>query len=504
MNNNYLPATLLCDFYKLSHRVQYPKGTEVVYSTWTPRTSRLLDVKEVVHFGAQAFIKEYLIEFFNTNFFARPKADVVAEYVRVVKFALGDQNPDATHIEALHDLGFLPLKIKSLPEGSVVPLRCPTMTVQNTDPRFFWLTNYIESLLSTEMWQASTSATIAREYRRLLDAAALETVGNTDFVQFQGHDFSFRGMSSLSSAVKSGMGHLLSFSGTDTVPAILGLEKYYNANIEKELVGTSIPATEHSVMCSYGKESEFETYKHLITEVYPAGFLSVVSDTWDLWKVLSNVILPLKDEILARDGKVVIRPDSGDPVKIVTGDSEGATDAERKGVVEILWDIFGGTVNGLGYKVLDPHIGCIYGDAITRARASDICSRLKAKGFASTNVVFGIGSYTYQYNTRDTFGYAMKSTLVKVNGEEIAIFKDPVTDTGMKKSARGAVRVYRTKGPQGSGLDTTSYEDGLSLEESNHVSLLHDVFVDGKLLIDENFADIKARVLNSLKDQVTK
>lgn len=491
MNNNYLPATLLCDFYKVSHRVQYPKNTEIVYSTWTPRTSRLLDVKEVVHFGAQAFIKEYLIEFFNENFFNRPKIDVLAEYSRVIKFALGDQNPDVTHIADLHDLGYLPLKIKSLPEGSVVPLRVPTLTVQNTDPRFFWLTNYIESLLSTEMWQASTSATIAREYRRLLNRAALETGGDLGFVQFQGHDFSFRGMSTVSSAVKSGMGHLLSFAGTDTIPAILGLEKYYNANIEKELVGTSIPATEHSVMCANGHD-ELAAYTRLITEIYPKGFLSVVSDTWNLWDVLYKVILPLKDTILARDGKVVIRPDSGDPVKIVTGDSEGATEAERKGVVEILWDIFGGTVNEKGYKVLDPHIGCIYGDAITRTRANDICSRLKVKGFASTNMVYGIGSYTYQYNTRDTFGYAMKSTLCVIDGQEIQIFKDPVTDSGVKRSAKGAVRVTEKEG-------VLEYEDQLTLAESNENTLLLDVFLDGKLLIDEKFSDIRARVLDSLK-----
>jgi len=491
-----LSAMLLADFYKISHREMYPENTQLVYSTWTARTSRLLDVNETVHFGHQAFIKEFLIRFFNEHFFGRPKEEVIAEYSRIIKNTLGIEKPATAHIEALHDLGYLPLKIKALPEGSIVPLRVPSLTVQNTDPRFFWLTNYIESLMSAQLWQASTSATIAREYRKLLNKAAVETGGDLGFVQFQGHDFSFRGMSSLSSAILSGMGHLLSFVGTDTIPAIQGAEEFYNANVEKELIGCSIPASEHSIQCAYHDDLAYFT--NLLTKVHPEGFVSIVSDGYNLWNVLERVVPSLKDLILKRNGKVVIRPDSGDPVKIVTGDSEGATEAERKGVVEILWDIFGGTVNAAGYKVLDSHIGCIYGDAITRTRASDICSRLKAKGFASTNMVFGIGSYTYQYNTRDTFGYAMKSTLCVINGEEIQIFKDPVTDSGVKKSAKGAVRVYQ----QCDG--TIVYQDELSLVDADEKTLLRDVFVDGKLLIDENFADIKARVLGSLTEKVAK
>lgn len=480
-----LSAMLLCDFYKIAHRSMYPQKTEVVYSTWTARTSRLLDVKSVVHFGTQAFVKEFLIDFFNDNFFGRPKVDVVAEYSRIIKNTLGVANPDVSHIEALHDLGYLPLKIKSLPEGSVVPLRVPSMTIQNTDARFFWLTNYIESLMSAQLWQASTSATIAREYHKLFEKYAKETVGDTGFVQFQGHDFSFRGMSSLESAVLSGMGHLLSFVGTDTVPAIQGAEEYYGADVEKELVGCSIPASEHSIQCAYGDDLKYFT--ELLTRVHPSGFVSIVSDGYDLWDVLTRVVPILKDTILARDGKVVIRPDSGDPVKIVIGNPEGKTEAERKGVIELLWDIFGGTVSPQGYKVLDGHIGCIYGDAITRGRAKDICEGLKAKGFASTNMVYGIGSYTYQYNTRDTFGYAMKSTLCVIDGKEIQIFKDPVTDNGVKKSAKGAVRVTE-------GKDGLQFEDQLTLAESEQGTLLQDVFVDGKLLINETFSGIRNRL----------
>jgi nicotinamide phosphoribosyltransferase len=212
-------------------------------------------------------------------------------------------------------------------------------------------------------------------------------------------------------------------------------------------------------MCAGGKEDEVETFRRLL-ETYPTGILSVVSDTWDLWKVCTEHVVTLKEEILARDGKLVIRPDSGDPVDILCGQLNVSRDArdvienrdldtshpKYKGVIELLWDVFGGTINEQGYKVLDSHIGAIYGDSITIARADEICARLEAKGFASTNVVLGIGSFTYQYNTRDTFGFAMKATYVEVDEEGREIFKDPITDDGTKKSATGLLSVHNHDG----------------------------------------------------------
>ena len=183
-------------------------------------------------------------------------------------------------------------------------------------------------------------------------------------------------------------------------------------------------------------------------QTYPKGILSVVSDTWDLWKVLTDYLPVLKEEVFSRDGKLVIRPDSGEPVDILCGNKRevGGKTPQEKGVVELLWELFGGTINEQGYKVLNPHIGTIYGDSITTERAEKICERLHQKGFATTNVVLGIGSYTYQYNTRDTFGFAMKATSVVVNGERREIFKDPVTDDGVKKSAKGLVRIDQHNG----------------------------------------------------------
>ncbi|GAC1569329.1 MAG: hypothetical protein NVS3B3_23650 [Aquirhabdus sp.] len=248
-------------------------------------------------------------------------------------------------------------------------------------------------------------------------------------------------------------------------------------------MGTSIPATEHSVMCAYGDDRE--SFKRLITEIYPSGFISIVSDTWDLWEVLTEILPSYKNEVMARDGKVVIRPDSGDPVKIICGDPESADVAVRKGVVELLWDIFGGSVSEQGYKVLDSHIGCIYGDSISLERCEAICAGLEKKGFASVNMVFGIGSYTYQYNTRDTFGYALKSTLCVINGEEKHIFKDPKTDDGTKRSQKGRVRVI-----DGAPI---RYEDELHLTDKQP-DMMQTIFINGDTKNKQTLAEIRARI----------
>lgn len=489
---------ILCDFYKISHRAMYPENTQVVYSTWTPRTSRIKGVDNVVVFGAQAFIKEYLLDVFQEHFFNKSKEEVVSEYKRLISSTLGDPNPETKHLEDLHDLGYLPLSIKALPEGTVVPTRIPTMTIENTDKRFFWLTNFIESLASSELWQPSTSATLAMEYKKLMDKYAQETnPEGAAFTIFQGHDFSMRGMSSLRSAILSGMGHLAAgFAGTDTIPAISAAEYYYNADVTKELVGTSVPATEHSIQCAYGDDMAY--LKRMLSEVHPSGIVSIVSDGYDFWDVITRVVPALKSEIMARTGgpvgdKVVIRPDSGDPVLIVCGDPSAPVGSpEYKGAVECLYETFGGTLSSTGYKILDSHIGLIYGDAITLKRAEEIMERLKAKGFASTNVVFGIGSYTYQYNTRDTFGYALKSTLCVIDGVERQIFKDPKTDNGVKKSQKGRVAVLR----QG---NTYSFIDGLSLQDKVNGDQLREIFRDGKLLIEENFSSIRERLQAHIK-----
>lgn len=519
------------DSYKISHYKMYPEGTTKIYSNFTPRKSRFPGITSVVFFGLQYFILEYLIDQWNEQFFSKGREEVILRYRRMMDTTLGKGAITTEHLRELHKLGHMPLKIKALREGTLCPIGVPCLTITNTVDHAFWLVNYLETILSCTIWQPITSATLAYEFRKLLNKFAVETTGNSSFVEWQGHDFSMRGMSSLESACTSGAGHLLSFIGTDTIPAISFLEQYYGADVEKELVGASVPATEHSVMCMGTKGDEMATFVRLL-DLYPTGILSVVSDTWDLWKVCTEFLPTLKDKILAREGKLVIRPDSGDPVDIICGadgfcleealswpcgkqtvnDGQSIIVGEttivkkgdswklhprHKGVIELLWDVFGGEVNKQGYKVLDPHIGVIYGDAITLERAEQICERLKAKGFASTNIVLGIGSYTYQYNTRDTFGFAVKATygevithlhdsLTGADGLYIEcrqIFKDPITDDGTKKSAKGLLRVIYDK----NGL---TLEDQCTKEEEES-GLLEDVFLDGNLVRRQTLLQIR-------------
>jgi len=508
------------DFYKADHRRQYPDNTTLVYSNFTPRSARLANVIEkdydgkVVFYGLQGFAKWFLIDTWNSEFFLKDKATVVAAYKRRMDTSLGPDAISVEHIEALHDLQYLPIKIKALPEGSRVDIKVPVFTIENTIPEFFWLTNYLESVMSAEIWKSCTTATLAFEYRKLLTKWAEKTGAPLDFIQFQGHDFSFRGVGGMVDAAISGSGHLLSFTGTDTIPAIDYLENYYNADAEKELVGTSVPATEHSVMCMGGKDDEIGTFKRLITEIYPEGVVSIVSDTWDWWKVITEYTVKLKEEILNRKpnalglAKVVFRPDSGNPIRIICGYREDEyrirdsryftndgkatelSEAEVKGAVECLWDVFGGTETEKGYKVLNERVGLIYGDSITLERANEIMSRLEAKGFASCNTVFGIGSYTYQYNTRDTFGFAMKATYGEVGGEPREIFKDPKTDSGTKKSAKGLLFV--TKNDEGNFI----LEDSVKREKEEQ-SLLNTVFEDSELIIDQTLSEIRERLIGA-------
>ena len=487
MNLNINPL-LLADFYKTGHYKQYPSGTTKVYANLTPRKSRIEGVDEMIFFGLQYFIKEYLIENFNRNFFDVPEDEVISSYMEIVNHGLGVGAISESHIRALHKLGFLPILIKALPEGSRVHMQVPVLTISNTHDEFYWVPNFLETILSTSIWQGCTSATIADQYKRIFDNWAIKTTGDTSFSQWQGHDFSMRGMSSLESACISGAGHLLSFTGTDTIPAIKFLQQYYGADIKNELIGGSVAATEHSVMCAGTKENEILTFKSLITKVYPSGIVSIVSDTWNLWDVITKYTVVLKEDIIARDGKVVFRPDSGDPADIICGNPNvDHNNPAYFGVVALLWDIFGGTINERGYKVLNPKVGCIYGDSITLARAEDICARLEANGFASTNWVAGIGSYTYQYNTRDTFGIAMKATYIEGNGDHREIFKDPITDDGTKKSARGLLQVYKNE--EGAYI----LKDRCTKAEERS-GCMEPVFLDGSLVKELTLSQIRENV----------
>lgn len=498
MTNNYLHPMLLCDGYKLGHKEFEVEGTNYKYATFTPRSNKYFPrTDKVLVFGIQVMIKKWLIEYFNDEFFNKDIDELVDSYVEIVKAYLGEDEVRIDHIIELHSLGYLPIKIKALKEGTLSPFKVPVLTIENTHPNFAWLPTYLETLISTEIWQPITSATIANEYRKLADKYALETTGSIDGVDWQIHDFSMRGMSSVDTATTSAMAHLIPNRGTDTLAGIQGLVKYYNADIKNELIGGSIYATEHSIMSQLtpadGNRDEYNAYKHIITKVRPNGIVAVVSDTYDFWKVVTETLPSLRKEIMKRDGKLVIRPDSGDPVEIICGTSYqiGSKFAETKGLIENLWDTFGGTVNDKGFKVLDPHIGAIYGEAITLDRAEEIFDRLKAKGFASTNIVFGIGSYTYNTVSRDTLGQAMKATYSEINNEPVMMFKDPKTDDGTKRSQRGKVRVFKED-------RIIKYVDGLTNNsDESEENLLVPVFENGKLLIEQSLSGIREKLANN-------
>ncbi|SKV08877.1 putative nicotinate phosphoribosyltransferase [Mycobacteroides abscessus subsp. abscessus] len=492
MSVDYAPVAPLfhTDAYKLDHRRQYALSGNVtrVYSNYTNRKSRIPGVDKVVHFGLQAYIQRYLMDEF-APFFNADEVDVVIAYLNRIKQILGEGAAlgiGYDHVLALHGLGYLPLRFCAVPEGTLVPIGVPSFTVENTHPDFAWLTNFVETGLSAGLWQASTSATIAHEYRKVLESAALRTGGDPTDIDWQCHDFSYRGMSSHESAAVSGAAHLLSFTGTDSLVSLDWIERYYGGPYQV----SSVPATEHSVMCTgIATLGEQETFSRLL-DLYPTGTVAVVADTFDLWRVLTEYLPALRDKVCARDGKLVIRPDSGDPETILCGDENAPTGSPQwMGVLGLLYEHFGGRKNIAGFIELNPKVGAIYGDSITLDRARSITARMEKLGYASTNVVFGVGSFTYQYNTRDTFGSAMKATWVEVDGRGVNLLKDPVTDDGTKKSATGRLAVLQR--PQRGNAQMRMYlmEKAGLFAESN--SLLQPVWEDGEFIKRQTFSDVR-------------
>jgi len=640
-NKNNMSAAETVDFYKVDHINQYPKGSESVYSGFTPRSAKLfvnnseMYDNKVLNFGIQIVVKDYLINFWNDTFFNIPKEEAIEKYKRRMVHSIGEVKLDQW--EKLHNLGYLPIVLKSLDEGTRSPIKVPVFTVKETISEFFWLTNYIETALSTEAWKKYTMATTAYEFRRVLEKYAKLTGSPKDFVQFQGHDFSMRGLSSREEAYKNSPAHLTCFMGTDTIPAISGMEDFYNCDASKELIGTSVYASEHSTVtmsianfindrhkgtlavasilpersaewktnewksdwqqdledaikegykyihtidddCYYeiiddgcvrsqSKEfcairsnmdldnltdrqtAEHDVLEYLLTEVYPSGIYSHVSDSYDYWYTLNNTVRSLKDVILERDAdtngfsKLTLRPDSGDPEKIICGlrirdlapylkgdkydktlteinnsanyyintsyydgyfyngetydfNGELLSDEEVKGSLEILWEIFGGEVNEKGYKVINPKVGLIYGDSITVKREELILKHMKEMGFASCNIIFGIGSYSYSYCTRDTLGFAMKATHGVVNGNSIEIFKDPKTDSGVKKSAKGLMRVIKQDG------EYTMYDQQRFVDED--LGELKVRFENGKLYNETSLSKIRENINLEIKKDLEK
>lgn len=491
----------LTDGYKVGHKAMLAPGTTRLYGTWIPRSVKHAPkgITKIVSFGQQLVWKWLHDEFEENFFFTKERGllkmstqyqngkvvkswDVAKEkalqFVKDMSLYLGMEY-DGKHFEELWDLGYLPIKVKALPEGVETLPNIPHMTFVNTVDGFAWLTLYLETVVSALAWKPSTAATIAKLYRRQAEEWVAKTDKNNMWlVDFMCHDFSARGLDPMSQYL-IGLGHATSFKGSDTLPVIPAARYFYGVK-DDDMPIFSVNASEHSVsttkIFTVGEQQMIADW----LQIFPKGILSIVSDTFDLWKLITEYLPANKEAIVARDGKLVIRPDSGDPVDIICG-IESITEIDgkffkteeafaevdsldyepknyslnqRKGVIELLWDIFGGTINEQGYKILDPHIGAIYGDSITPERQRQIYERLAAKGFAATNIVLGVGSFTYQYNTRDTLGFAAKGAWFEVNEPYVDeadntkfkkksynIYKDPVTDDGVKRSLKGLLQV---------------------------------------------------------------
>lgn len=469
---------LQTDVYKFNHAEQYPPGINKVYSYLEARGTRHPGMDYTVFFGLQYYLKKFL---------ENPIThEDVEEFGEVTRGILGENAPDLSRFYALADLGYLPIEIKAIPEGTIVPIKNALLTMTNTHPDFAWLVNYLETLLM-KIWSPITVASNSLRFRRLFENFARQTCDNTGHVAYQMHDFGYRGVSSEESAGLAGGAHLLSFMGTDTTAGVVMLRDYYEGDINH--IGHSVAASEHSVMCAWSDENDDrEAIKNML-ERYPSGIVSIVSDSYDLWRTITDYYGgEFKDTIMARQGKTVVRPDSGDPVKIICGDPSGETEEERLGVIRLLDNYFGSTANSRGYRELDPHIGVIYGDAIFYERAEEILGRLAAMGYASNNIVFGSGGLLLNGWSRDTLGMAIKATYCEVDGESRPIEKAPKTDTG-KKSRRGLIKLERevsAHGPVWKTLDNQENEDGGELVT---------VFKDGEIFGSPTLDEIRARVV---------
>jgi len=488
----FKPTTLFyTDGYKIGHKAMLASGTKFLYGTWIPRSTKYAPkgVKKILSAGQQLTWR-WIHDEFQENFFNQPKS-VANSFSKDMSMYLGLPF-DGKHFEDLHDLGYLPIRVKALPEGIETNPNIPHQTFVNTKPGFAWLTLYLETIVSSLSWKTTTSATTALHYRRQATEWVLKTdPTNAWLIDYLCHDFSARGLDPFST-LASGLGHAMSFRGSDSIVVIPGA-RYFYGEPENEVCINSVNASEHSVsttkIFTVGEQQMLSDWM----KIFPTGILSVVSDTFDLWKLITEYLPALKDEIVNRDGKLVIRPDSGDPVDIICGtsgnsnvDFEDVTEAENKGVIELLWDIFGGTVNAQGYKVLDPHIGAIYGDSITTERQVQIYERLAAKGFAATNIVLGVGSFTYQYNTRDTYGFAAKGAWFETEEGTFNIYKDPATDDGTKKSLKGLCTVVEENGEYVVRTECTKDEE--------ETGLLQTIYSDGKFLNQTTLTEIRGKI----------
>ena len=596
-------SILKTDFYKVTHMQQYNTGITHFTSYLTPRGSRFKNIDKMVVFGIANFVNEILYKDFNENFFGKHWLDIYEDLIEVLHDGLHYSLPTIKEtelkIKKLHELGYLPIELNGLPEGTLCPMGVPAIEIRSTHPDFAWVAQSIESILSCEFWHPAISATMALEYKKIAKAAYDKTVDDDISHMTAMCDFSMRGQESYDSAVASGAAFLTSFYNCSTIESRRYIRENYNDTKPERVNG--LTSTEHSVMCSdYAIcGDERETFKRLLTEVYPNTSFAAVSDSYDFWNVVTNILPSLREEIEAHNGFIGIRHDSDEPVHALCGipqfnfnkiysfnediihisDEEEFEDFvfefmndnypkvdepfeayfeytnklkeenrdkqffsgvykiipmvyrhkydfdeydfdeygyeiqkvrdslsyEDKGMVESLYELFGGYTNSKGYKVINPKLKAVYGDSITIPRAKEIYRRLEEKGFAANNVSLGVGSFSMECLeedgilkpfTRDSFSIAVKATycIYNDNGEEkeIFIYKDPKGCSG-KKSLKGLCRVAE-------GYDEIKVLQGLSQQQYDSlepVSLFVNYFKDGNVN-KYSFKDIRSRMEDNI------
>ncbi|WP_445361009.1 nicotinate phosphoribosyltransferase [Microbulbifer sp. EKSA005] len=458
--NQYNPI-LNVDSYKTSHYLQYPEGIQYVSSYIESRGGQF---KEAVFFGLQAFIKQYLTTPINAEHIEEAEELCLAHGLPF--------NREGWEFVLQEHQGYLPIEIQAVPEGSVIPTTNVLVQVVNTDPQCFWLTSYIETALLRAIWYPTTVATQSREAKKVIQRYLLETAEGLDSLPFKLHDFGARGASSEETAAIGGLAHLVNFQGTDTIAAVLAGRRYYAA----PMAGFSIPAAEHSTMTSWGREQEAKAYENMLTQFSGDNRLvAVVSDSYDLWSAIENIWGgELKERVENNGGTLVIRPDSGDPVDIVTQ------------TIERLMRIFGATINSKGFRVLPDFIRVIQGDGISLHTIEGILSAMKARKQSAENISFGMGGQLLQKVNRDTMRFAMKASAVRVDGLWRDVYKDPATDSG-KRSKRGRLAlINRTD-----GTPYTIREQDIGSRNN----LLETVYRNGKLLIEQDLETIRKRAV---------
>lgn len=450
---------LLTDAYKQTHWIQYPRGTTHVYSYLESRGGMF---NETLFYGLQIILKKYL----EGNVITQDKIDYADEFCMKV-FGQNYFNRDGwQYILDTYD-GKLPVLIKAIPEGTLVPTRNALITIVNTDREVPFITNFLETLL-VQVWYPITVATISYKIRQLIQSYA-ELAGET-VSPFHLNDFGFRGVSSVESAGIGGSAHLVNFDGTDTIEGIRYAMEYYNADV----CGFSVMAAEHSTVTSYGKEFEKVAYKTIIDKCPTGGVVSIVSDSYDIMNTVDNIYgKDLKDYILSRDFKLVVRPDSGDPVDISSK------------VVNSIYDKFGGSINEYGYKVLNPKIGVIYGDGINYSSIREILERLVvSEKFAPSNIIFGMGGGLLQQVNRDTQMMAFKCSAIKIGDVWTDVYKDPKTDNN-KRSKRGRLKVILD--------DDGAYKTVPIINDNDDDDKLVTVFLNGEVRREYGFQNVRSR-----------